>query len=529
MLGGQSIEEMHMSTLPAPRIRPSRLVVTLVVLSLLVVSLPATAGASGGGGYLTSSDPLVALEPSVPSGGRVIPIIDSGDALGSFVFEGLPDGIGLTDGRRKHTVDVYVTHEQSRVPFNNAADHQDSSISKLTLSTSSSNRGAVKLAEVALGPEEGFIRFCSAFMATKKDGFRHPTFFTGEESNDVLAVPAGALYGPDPSLAPNREAGYAVAYDTKTGEATHIPGMGRLNHENTVAVDGKWRGVAMLTTDDTFTAPSSQLYLYRARSGNAVLADRGTLYAFRVTATDAGPVDPTNAQNGANDYLDIQPGVSWKGEFIEVPEDIAKGTTAERPQVALENWSNANNVFQFIRLEDIATDKRHPTTVYIADTGTTRVVPDSATGRMMRGPDGTVGLADNGRIFKFVFDSRNPLKVKSFSVLAQGDNPAGDAFVAFRNPDNLDTSKKSLMVQEDTPNAKVWQLRLKTGQWGVVAHVTDPVGESSGIVDASRYFGSGWWLLDVQAHGSNQMSEVVGGVTIKREDGQLLLMKIPGS
>ena len=242
-----------MSSLVEPRTRFSRTVALLSTLALVAVMFPTAAGASGSGGYLTSAAPLIVLDPSV-SNGRVIPIINSGDALGSFVFEGLPDGIGLTEGRERKTVDVYVGHEQSTVPFNGAADHQDSSISKLTLSTSSSNLGAVKKAETVLGPEEGFIRFCSAFMATRSDGFRHPTFFTGEESNDILPVAAGAAFGPDPSLAPNRQAGYVVAYDTRTGESTHIPGMGRLNHENTVAVNGHWRGVAMLTTDDTFLA-----------------------------------------------------------------------------------------------------------------------------------------------------------------------------------------------------------------------------------------------------------------------------------
>jgi hypothetical protein len=40
--------------------------------------------------------------------------------------------------------------------------------------------------------------------------------------------------------------------------------------------------------------------------------------------------------------------------------------------------------------------------------------------------------------------------------------------------------------------------------------------ESSGILDVSRYFGDGSWLVDVQAH------------TID-EGGQLLLLRIPGS
>ena len=149
---------------------------------------------------------------------------------------------------------------------------------------------------------------------------------------------------------------------------------------------------------------------------------------------------------------------------------------------------------------------------------------------MMRGPGGTTGSADNGRIFKFVFNATNPRKVDSFSVFADGDAPGTPEFVAMTNPDNIDTSANSLMVQEDTDNAKIWQLDFGTGTWSVAATVNDPDGESSGIVDASDWFGAGSWILDVQAHGTNFSEEVdAGGILRKLEDGQLLLMKIPGS
>ena len=122
----------------------------------------------------------------------------------------------------------------------------------------------------------------------------------------------------------------------------------------------------------------------------------------------------------------------------------------------------------------------------MADTGATRVVPDPATGRMMRGPSGTAGLADNGRIFKFVFNEKNPRKVDSFSVFADGDAPASSLYIPFTSPDNVDTSANSLMFQEDTDNAKIWRYDLGSRSWNVVATVDDPEGESSGIVDASK-------------------------------------------
>ena len=353
----------------------------------------------------------------------------------------------------------------------------------------------------------------------------------GEETNDIVDVAAGATtYGSDPSIAPQRQGGYAVILDPASGAYAPVPGMGRLNHENTIVVPGGWQQIAMLTTDDTFSAPSSQLYLYLANNESHIWTDKGSLWAFQVTRTDEGSVDQSDPFNGANDYLDIQPGDDWQGRFIRVPKDIARGLTAESPQDALENWSNDNNVFQFIRLEDLAYDKRNPRVVYIADTGRTRIVPDAATGRLIRGPGGTVGLADNGRIFKMVFNARNPRKVDSFTVYADGDAPGAPEFVSMTSPDNIDTSLNSLMVQEDTGNAKIWHHDFATGDWSVAATVNDPSGESSGIVDASDWFGPGSWILDVQAHGSNVLQELdPQGVLRKLESGQLLLLKIPGS
>jgi hypothetical protein len=101
-------------------------------------------------------------------------------------------------------------------------------------------------------------------------------------------------------------------------------------------------------------------------------------------------------------------------------------------------------------------------------------------------------------------------------------------------PDNLDTSERSLMVQEDSsqpPNSRIWRYDFASQRWSVVASVLDPAWESSGIVDASSAFGSGAWLVDVQAH--NVFVDVdtttIPGVTLKREGGQLLLLRLPGT
>lgn len=107
-------------------------------------------------------------------------------------------------------------------------------------------------------------------------------------------------------------------------------------------------------------------------------------------------------------------------------------------------------------------------------------------------------------------------------------------------PDNLDVGTNSIMVQEDASNARVWRYDLTAGTWTWVATATQPSAETSGIVDVSEWFGPGWWALDVQSHvnlagtpGPFRYTTPITGTQIeyftRREDGQLLLMQIPGS
>ena len=79
---------------------------------------------------------------------------------------------------------------------------------------------------------------------------------------------------------------------------------------------------------------------------------------------------------------------------------------------------------------------------------------------------------------------------------------------------------------------RVWRYDFATQTWSVLATVNDIAWESSGIVDASEFFGPGSWLLDVQAHNifvGPTDTTTTPGVTYKREGGQLLLLTVPGS
>ncbi len=504
---------------PRRRGRPAALAVALA----LALAVPAAA--LGNHAYPNPA-PYVVLTPAAGAG-QIVPLINSGDEYHDVIFEGIPDGIGYVPGTE--TVDLYVAHEQSHVPFQGFADFQDSSVSRVTVDVAS--KQVVGL-DVALSPDLGFLRFCSAFMAGPEQGFSDYTFLVNEESNDIVPVPDGAPYGADRAIAPYRQGGYAAALNVSTGEVSTLTRMGRHNHENTVIVPGGWRSTVALSGDDTFSAPSSQLYLHLSDEPRKIMGDKGRLLAFQVTAANGQNVKNHDPFNGANDYLEINPGDSFSGRFIHVPTAIARGDTNEPPQEALENWSNQNNIFQFVRVEDLAYDPDDPRTVYFTDTGTSRLAENPDTGRLERLPSG--GVTSNGRVFKMVLNERDPRRVDSLTILVEGSD------IGMRSPDNLDVGHNSIMVQEDASDAKVWRFDMATQIWTHVATANQPTAETSGIVDVSDVFGAGWWALDVQSHvnqseGTETLTYTapISGATQqykeRREDGQLLLMHIPGS
>lgn len=513
------------------------------MLLLVALVMPLLISAANTPGFHTNQP---AMLQAVAPGGSATPIITVGDTLpNGYRYEAIPDGIGVVPNGNG-TLDVFVSHETSLVPFpfnpNIAActpttclsDFDNAQVSKLRLSQGSLG---VLQGWIEIDSDMNYQRFCSASIAGPEVGFKHPIFFGNEEATDFVSPPPLQAWPPDPTN--QRQAGLVVALDTKTGKTYDIYGLGRLNHENTIVLPG-YDQVVALTGDDTFSAPSAQLYMYLAGSQEDFLADNGALYGF------------VSDNPAINDYGDLVPGDTVGGQFIPVPREVAVGD-----QTGLENWSNANNVFQFIRVEDIAYDKNDPHVVYLADTGEPRAIPDPTTGRLRRGPSGTQGQYMNGRIFQLVLNQDDPLQVDSLSILINADAGGYGNPAALHNPDNIDTSANSLMIQEDPgshngyppgggPSARVWRYDFASGALTVAAEVdqsADPAAregtwESSGILDVSKYFGPGTWLVNVQAHSLFVETETrtvtlpngtSGPILFKRESGQLLLLTIPGS
>ena len=508
--------------------------VPLAAVTAAVALAGAAAAGDNNSGFQTAQPAM--LTP-LAAGSTVTPIMSVGESLGSgYMLESIPDGISLQT-RGQGRADVYLNHETSLVPFPftpatgvGQSDYTNAMVSHLTLNQHSAG---VLQGGYVIPSSANFQRFCSNFLAMggADNGFERTLLFTNEEATDFVNR-TGLAWPPGPGA---EQAGVVVAYDPQRKEYRPIYGMGRHNHENSVAVPGYGHPV-LLSGDDTFTAPSSQLYMYTADSAAAVWNDEGSLWAFR----SENPL--------VNDYSDLSGSATASGHFIPVPRSVALGD-----QTGLENWSNANNVFQFIRVEDIAFDRNHSNVVFFADTGEPRALPGPGAARMTRGPSGTAGPFPNGRIFKMVLDPADETHVLSLSILVEGDplGPASAGKPAFiHNPDNVETTGSSLLFQEDAGSqnqyaasnaagttARVWHYDLASGTLSVAAKVNqagDPAAaqgswESSGIVDASDAFGPGAFLLDVQAHTILMDVQQIGTLTFKREGGQLLLLRIPGA
>lgn len=580
--------------------RQSKVFVCAALATVVSVSTVVDAGDNSSGFKTSRASMLTAVK----SGVTITPLLTVGDTLNSgFRFEAIPDGISVRP-RGQGRVDLYVNHETSKVPFpyntatptaaNGENDFDNSQVSELILNQHSAG---VLNGSFAIDSSAGYQRFCSNFLATRAQGFDREILFTNEESPDYV-IRQEASWPPALGAADQREAGLVIALDVRTGKSKPIYGMGRHNHENNVAIPGYGHPV-VISGDDTFTSgpltgvfpagavPSqSQLYSYLAPSTDALLADEGDLWAF------------VSDTLGVKNYYNVLPnsGTVVTGHFIQVPKNIATGLNADGsevkaadfgfplpptngswqtdlrsttplgidgPQWVLEYWSDINSVFQFVRVEDIAYDKRPGmgNVVYIVDSGRGRTAAQSLD---------TPFRSTNGRVWKMVLDPNDPTVVTSLTVQVEGDDNPVKTLSEVHQPDNIETTATGLLLTEDPGSSqqfsaaqqaadpvnattgRLWYVPF-SGTPEVVLKVdqsadggaTDVDGrpaanwgawETTGIVDASAAFGPGAFLINVQAHtlwvekapGEDNNGDGQPDFTYKREGGQLALIRIPG-
>ncbi|MEO8138113.1 MAG: alkaline phosphatase PhoX, partial [Gemmatimonadota bacterium] len=319
-----------------------------------------------------------------------------------------------------------------------------------------------------------------------REGFPSGYFFTGEES-------VGGVHD-----------GMQLAVGTD-GNVHELPWIGRFAHENLTAVPYRNK-VVVFGTDDTSGA--SELYMYIGNTEADVINGSGKLYVLK---------GRTVSRSG-----DLQPGEPVTGDWVEVqnPASLSSG--------GLQAAVNGLGAFAFIRLEDSDYDHRPGArpALFFVDTGAPVLC------------NGTPCDAF-GSIYRLDINTTDPTGPARLFLLARSKG----AQSGWSSPDNIAAGTRSLMVNEDPANAtfagqrapQIWQFgytsRGITDGHAVVElanpgcdDVAGTCWESTGIIDASAWFGQGAWLFSVQAH-----TLPAPGANIPREGGQLLLLRVQGS
>ena len=414
------------------------------------------------------------LQVISPSNSTLKSLITFNDILSNgYVFPRLPDGLASIPNR-DGLVDIFVNHELSLDKVNEYAK-----VSKLTVD----ENGGIISGELIEDGSGKYERFCSATIF-KDNGFKNPVFVTNEEI----------------------EEGIVVAYDTVTKNKTEMPWLGKFSHENTILVPNKNNKTIVFTTEDN-ESMHSQLYMFISNNPTNFLNGIGQLYVLV-------------GENNITSFQDLQKGITYNGYFQPVAWNWMTQNSTD-----LENEVQKLNALDFMRLEDTDYNKVDNSIIYITDTGSDEFGERYEDGRLYQFEimESSFNHANNANV-----TNNNYYKVK-ISILLDGDD--GDNL---RNPDNIATSKKSIMIQEDLNDYNIIDggVNARVLKYDLTSHNLNPVAivdqsqdvshtragewESSGIIEVFDIFGKGYWLLDIQAH-------TLG------EGGQLLLMNIPGS
>lgn len=226
-------------------------------------------------------------------------------------------------------------------------------------------------------------------------------------------------------------------------------------------------------------------------------------------------------ENNITSFQDLLKGILYNGHFQPVTWNwITQNSTG------LEKEIQNLNALDFMRLEDADYNKVDSSIIYITDTGSDEFGERYKDGRLYQFEiiEPSFNQVNNPN----VTNNNNNYNVK-ISILLDGDD--GDDL---RNPDNIATSKKSIMIQEDLNDYNIIDggVNARVLKYDLTSHNLKPVAivdqsqdvshpkagewESSGIIEVFDIFGKGYWLLDFQAH-------TLG------EGGQLLLMNSPES
>jgi hypothetical protein len=481
-------------------------------------------------GPSTATDPYVLPVAPGVSTTSLLTVDDAGSAANGYELVGIPDGQGVLAGGPG--LRLAMNHElrpDQGIP--RAHGQTGAFVSDLTIdpATSQVTRGAdlirpgVRFYDYttraySAAPHPGgaapngkviptqlaqFSRFCSSSISAPGQlagrrgiGYDGQIYFANEEAGNE-----GRAFGV-----------------TETGDATQLPRLGLFSWENTNLAPTRRDATVTVGTEDT--------------------AD-GQLWTYLGTKQATGsPVERAGLANGRNHVWDVvDQAVSTDAQFRAT---YGKGRAA-RVRLSEVDWEQsgadqnteaAAEGLTLNRLEDGAFDPARPNDFYFTTTegGDSTPRPEGGQSR------------DGGGLWKLSFDDvERPERGATLTLVLDGFEPP-----FLNKPDNItiDPKGRNLLIQEDPGNnphlARVISYEMKgRGRLAVVAQfdpaifsapaTATPVPsaanpgtqdeESSGIVDASKALGDGWFTFDAQVHRPNANPEYV-------EYGQLLALHV---
>jgi hypothetical protein len=468
----------------------------------LLAAAPVFAAGPTATGPSSSQSPY--LLPSA-DGVRVTSLLTVGDTVGGYALAGIPDGIGLLGGEDGFR--LLLNHE-IQAPLGGShpsgatagafvsdwtfgEDLQATSGKDLTRSMQFWNGSTW---EVRTGADANVSRFCSADLPAKgafwdprsKTGYNGRIFMNGEEVGNE-----GRAFG-------------HVATGPEKGKSYELPALGNTSFENVIANPTTGRRTVLIALDDS---TPGQVYVYvgtKQRQGNAVQRaglTNGNLFGI---AVDGAPIESRTTGVGA----------TARGFSLSPLGDVTGRTGAE-----IQAASTAAGVTEFLRPEDGAWDPTHPNDFYFVTTDRFQ----------------TASTEGNSRLWRLRFkDVDRPDLGGTIENLVDGTEANGPQMM-----DNLTVDRTGhIVIQEDPGNqaylAKVWSYDIAADTLTQIAQVdparfiTGAAGfltqdeETSGITDASRVLGPGWFIGTVQAH-----YEIPGSPLV--EGGQLFALYNPAS
>ena len=505
-------------------------------------------------GPSTTTEPYVL--PAV-AGVSTVSILTTGDSVGGYRMVGIPDGLGAWPENRR-TFNLVADHELGRtLGAVRAHGSTGAFVSQWVIERSSlkvlSGRDHLKSpngmftwnGSTYLPGTAAIERLCSADLAasTAYDlpgllGTPSRIFLSGEETSPPFSSDHGRVFA-------------HVVDGQDQNKSYELPRLGKISFENAVANPHAQLKTIVMLNDDAgretnataatvcrsagqtgCTEAPSELYMYvgrKQRHGNQVEQaglTSGNLYGVRVRL-NGGVV---TGENPDFVFGSAAPAVTT-ARF----ELVSLGDVSGKTGVQIQDELIANQVTQFIRVEDGAWDPRPGKSrdYYFVTTG--RITTSAATWRP-------------SRLWRLRFDDiERPEAGGKIEMLLTNQFYAGagstpDADPGYQMFDNLTIDQLGrIVLQEDVGGndrlGRIYVYGIDSGELVQVAQhnpkfFRGPAAanpnfltndeESSGVIDASDILGRGWFLLTVQNHKASADPELVEG-------GQLLAMRIDPS